>query len=381
MHILFWGTYDIGKPRVRIMLRGLDENGANVTECHADIWSGVEDKSQIRGVGTRLRLGLRWLFSYPALIWRFLWLPKPDVVFIGYMGQLDVLMIWPFARLRGVPVVWDMFISLYNTVVEDRRLVSPRNPASWLIYAWEWLACRAADQVLIDTKAQAEYLVNRFRLPAGKVHAVLVGAEPGNFAKSAATIAADAQGKSTKVLFFGQFIPLHGITTLIEAARVAEQEEIEWMLIGRGQEESRIRHLLEQHPLPKVTWIPWVNYEQLGDYIHRADVCLGIFGDTGKAARVIPNKVFQILLAGAPLVTRDSAAIRELVPEEYAGLALVPPADPGALVAAIKRVASEAAREARPLHRELARRILPGAIGEQLITLINQLVQPQGKKA
>ena len=37
-----------------------------------DVWGGVEDKSQLKGLGNTLRFGLRWLFSYPSLVWRFL---------------------------------------------------------------------------------------------------------------------------------------------------------------------------------------------------------------------------------------------------------------------------------------------------------------------
>ncbi len=55
MHIVYWGTYDTGKPRNRILLRGLKENKIEVTECHADIWQGVEDKSQITGWKNKLK--------------------------------------------------------------------------------------------------------------------------------------------------------------------------------------------------------------------------------------------------------------------------------------------------------------------------------------
>ena len=34
------GTYDLGKPRTRILLRGIRENGVEVTECQVEGWRG-----------------------------------------------------------------------------------------------------------------------------------------------------------------------------------------------------------------------------------------------------------------------------------------------------------------------------------------------------
>lgn len=102
LRMVLWGTYDLGKPLNRILLRGLEENGAEVIQCHRDVWAGVEDKSQVRGLGRRLRLIAKWLISYPGLILRYERLPRHDVVFIGYLGTLDVLVLWPFADCGGL---------------------------------------------------------------------------------------------------------------------------------------------------------------------------------------------------------------------------------------------------------------------------------------
>ncbi len=128
IRLVFWGTYDLSKPRSRILLGGLRENDVSVLECHADVWSGVADKSQIHGLVKRASFLFRWIFSYPWLILRYLALPRHDVVLVGYMGQIDVLVLWPFARLRRVNIVWDAFLSLYDTVVEDRKIAGPRSP-------------------------------------------------------------------------------------------------------------------------------------------------------------------------------------------------------------------------------------------------------------
>ena len=81
-----------------------------------------------------------------------------------------------------------------------------------------------------------------------------------------------------RILFYGQFIPLHGIETIIEAAGSMQSEEVDWVLIGRGQEEVRIRDRLDRHRLPRLQWIPWVPYDRLRAEIAAADICLGIFG-------------------------------------------------------------------------------------------------------
>jgi glycosyltransferase involved in cell wall biosynthesis len=239
--IVFWGTYDLSKPRVRLLLKGAQAVGMEVMECHTDVWGEIVDKSQIVSTGDKLRCLFSWICSYPQLIWHYLRLPPHDVVIIGYMGQLDVLVIWPFARLRRVPIIWDAFISLYDTVVNDRRLVSRRSPLAWILYVWEWLACRAATKIFLDTDAHARFFEKTFRLLHESVGRVFVGAESDIFSASSELQDKDAK-KNFTVLFYGQFIPLHGIDIVIEAARILEQsgEIVQWIIVGKGQEEKHI---------------------------------------------------------------------------------------------------------------------------------------------
>lgn len=366
MRVVYWGTYDTGKPRTRILLRGLRENGVEVTEIHADVWSGVEDKSGVTG-SQRLRLLLRWLCAYPALVLRYLRAPRHDAVVVGYLGQVDVLVLWVFAQLRGVPVVWDAFLSLHDTVVEDRRLVSARQPVAWLLFALEWLACRAASRILLDTRAHADHFAAKFRVSPERFVVAFVGVEPETFPRCTEGGSRRAPDAPLMVLFYGQFIPLHGIETIVRAAQMTTQEKIDWVLIGHGQEEDRIRALIETGPPLRLRWIPWVDYGDLNGWIRRADVCLGIFGDSGKAGRVIPNKAFQILASGASLVTRDSPAIRELLSPDTQGVGLVPPADPAALAEAVRACQQAIEAGHKPIvPAGLRERMLPAAVSQGL---------------
>ncbi len=358
MHILCWGIYDTSKPRTRILREGLRIAGATVDECHGSVWEDVSDKSQVKGGRSRLRLLVRWVTRYPGLLWRFLRAARPDFVLVGYPGFIDVIILAPFARLRGVPIAWDMFMSVYDTVVLDRRLVSPGHPLARLLYWLEKFALRRADLVFLDTEAHARRIEKLYGLPAGRCRAVWVGAEVAQF-RTTPPVARGTSGPGLlRVLFYGQFIPLHGIDTIISAARLLQAEPVEWVLIGRGQEAARIRRMLDEVPLPRLRWIEWVDYAALRSWIAEADLCLGIFGDSDKAASVIPNKVFQTVAAGRPLITRDSPAIRELVDNAAPCVYLVPPAQPQALATAIREHASHAARaELTPCHAALLERI------------------------
>ena len=39
IRIVAWGTYDLSKPRTRILLRAIREAGVDIVECHQDVWS------------------------------------------------------------------------------------------------------------------------------------------------------------------------------------------------------------------------------------------------------------------------------------------------------------------------------------------------------
>lgn len=334
MKIVLWGTYDTGKPRIRILCDGLRELGIEIIEIHASVWEDIGDKSELHGTRRWIGRGLRLLLAYPHLLWQYLFAPEHDLVLVSYPGQLDALVLRPLAWLRRKPLVLDWFISAYDTLVHDRRLLSGRNPIAWGVWLGEWLAAHAATLAFMDTATHAKRMETAFRLRSGSVGRVWVGAEASFFGRPARH--APRHPGMLNVLFYGQFIPLHGIDTIIDAARCTRAQPIHWTLVGRGQEAPRIRKLLDDDPLPNVEWIDWITYTDLPEAIADADLCLGIFGTSAKAASVIPNKVFQILASGRPMVTRDSDAMRELFDHPPRRVRLTPAGDALALADAVR---------------------------------------------
>ncbi len=371
--IVFWGTYDIGKPRTRIMRDGLREIGVEVVEVHADVWSGLEDKSQASRLSL-LAVALRACLLYPILIWRYLRAPAHDIVLVPFLGQLDALVLRPFAWLRRKPVALDMFLSLYDTVVDDRKLAGPRSVVAWALNALEWASCRSANVVLMDTPTHARRIARLFGLPRSRVQAVPVGAEPDAFAD--VPTRRDHDGP-TRILFYGQLIPLHGIRTILDAALSERGRAYSWHLIGSGQDGHLIEEALAGADTAHIVWERWRDYAELRHAIADADICLGIFGESEKAASVIPNKVYQSLVAGRPVVTRRSPAMEEAF-EEHPGLDLVAPGDADALLDGISRIA-DAGYPTLP-HEHL-RAAAPDEIARSLITVFEPLIKGRPRHA
>lgn len=336
--LLYVGTYERVYPRNALTIAALRRAGYGVREIHAPVWERTRDKTAglLRPLSL-VRLSLRLVAAYASLGVRLIGaLPRADAVVSGYIGQPDMLILGPLARLARRPLIFNPLVTLTDTLVEDRRLVAPDGIAARLIALVDRTALRLATMILVDTPENGAYLTRRFEVDPARIAHVDVGADERVFAPGAEVAATKPTG--LRVLFYGKFTPLHGIETIIDAAKLLEAEQdITFEIIGDGQTASAMVERAGRLGLRSVSFTPWVSYERLPERIAAADVVLGIFGAGDKAARVVPNKVFQAMAMGAAIVTRDSPAIQRVLADGWSAL-LVPPGDPEALARAILRL-------------------------------------------
>ena len=308
------------------MISCLRAAGVEVEEEHVAVWDDLRD-GWSAGPGRALRLAVAEARLFTRRPRGF------DALVVGYPGHLDL----PAARraARGRPVVFNPLVSLADTLVADRGRFAAGSLPARALERVDRSAFRSADLVVADTAAHARFLG---QLTGRDDLAVcFVGAEDRLF-----TPGWEPTTPFT-ALFVGKLIPLQGVETILAAARAAP--DIAFRVVGSGQ----LGGLLGDRP-PNVDHVPWVEYERLPGEIRAAGCALGIFGTTAKAQRVIPNKAFQAIACGAPLITADTPAARELLVDGESAL-LVPPGDGGALATAIRSLAEDA---------ELARRIAAG---------------------
>ena len=116
-------------------------------------------------------------------ILHYLLLHKYDLVMIGSVAQPDALLICPFAKLRVVTIAWDAFLSPYEMVVQDRKSVCPKHLLAKLHFVWGYLSRRAANLIVLDKHAHADYFVYNFDIEKRKVGPVFFGVKPEAFRK------------------------------------------------------------------------------------------------------------------------------------------------------------------------------------------------------
>ncbi|MBU0951838.1 MAG: glycosyltransferase [Elusimicrobia bacterium] len=352
MKICYFGTFDKNCLRNRVIIEGLKRNSIEVVYCHTS-YSHV--------LWVYLKLFFKWLFLAEK---------KPSAIIIGETGYI----ITPLAKFIGIiwnkPVILDAYFSMFQTEVFDRLTTNPGSYEAWKLLFVEKIGCRLADLILLDTNAQINYFCkNIYNKPSGYMR-VFAGSDDKVFHPQAGSV----NGKF-KVLFWGNYIPLHGIEHIVRAAKMLEQEkEIIFEFIGKGQTYHDIVQLTEQLNTGNVAFLDYIDEKQLVNKIAEADICLGIFGDSSKAVNVIPNKVFQAIALCKPLITARTPATQEIFIDKESVM-FCEPANPGSLAEKIlelngnPQLCEKIAKNAYKLFKE---KFTPEKVTRELIGWINE---------
>lgn len=298
--VLWWGRFDPEYSRNRILRKLFGDLGWQVRDFQPRL-SGVAD--------------------WEARLYR---LPKPDLVWVPCFRQRDLAAASRWAKSHAIPLIFDPLISAYDKQVDERGKLNANSRRAQRLLGWEQALFQRANKVIADTPAHADYFAQVLGVPWESLAVVYVGAEEALFRPS--QWVPDAKDKPLEVLFYGSFIPLQAPQIAIEAAQLYQGPPVKWTFLGQGP----LRSLCEEKAkgMSNVTFEAWIPYDKLPARIHQADILLGVFGSTPKAGRVIPNKVFQSLACGRPVITRSANAYPDdLLAAGNGGLVWVPAGD------------------------------------------------------
>ncbi|MPZ17949.1 MAG: glycosyltransferase [Luteitalea sp.] len=375
LRVCYFGTFESDYDRNRILIRGLRELGVDVLICHSPVLERRRHKTGVLKSAPALAgVATRMLLAYVGLARRYMTMPDHDAMIVGYLGHLDAIVGSALARRRGKPMVFDAFISLYDTLAQDRGMLSRGSLPSRALWWLDKAACARADAVLLDTQAHAAYFHEELGVPLSKLYRVRVGADDAVFQPSPEL---SRTGEPFTVLHYSKFAPLHGVEHILDAARELAAENVRFLLVGGGQLEAQIDASIRTLQLSNVERINWLDPAALCARIGEAGCCLGIFGDSAKASRVVPNKIYQSMAAGGAIISGDTPATREVLTHGHDGL-LCPVADGHALAQAIRRL-----RDDPDLRLRLARNAVetfqaiatPRRVAGELVTVLETLLE------
>jgi glycosyltransferase involved in cell wall biosynthesis len=260
-----------------------------------------------------------------------------DLIFVGFYGHLLML---PVGLLSRRPILFDAFVSSYDTLTSDRQTYSPNSIMGRLSILLDRTACKLTDKVLVDTSAQESYFSSFLGIPPEKLSSLPVSCNEDIFFPRSKQEIGNHQ---LLILSYSTYLPIHGMDTIIAAAEKLRDEPIQFKLIGAGPLYAFSRQYAEDHGLTNITFSPAVPLERLADEIVNADICLGgHFGPSKKATRVVPGKIYQMLAMGKPIIAADSVANRALLQHGISAY-LCPPGDPTALANSIMSLSKDSA--------------------------------------
>lgn len=155
MKVCYFGDYDINYSRNSVIIGGLKQNGVDVVCVNCK----PERPDKYKYLISELR---KLNGSY-------------DLLIVGFgTSRLTVLI----AKIFGTgPLVWDAFISVYETYVFDRKYLSKWSLRAAYHFFWDWFNCVLADKVLLDTKEHIRYFVTTFGVSELKFIKVWVGTD------------------------------------------------------------------------------------------------------------------------------------------------------------------------------------------------------------
>jgi glycosyltransferase involved in cell wall biosynthesis len=123
---------------------------------------------------------------------------------------------------------------------------------------------------------------------------------------------------------------------LLESARqLADHPRIQIVLLGDGKEKAHLQAQVASLNLNNVSFIPSIPKEEITGAIAAADACVAILKPVEAYKTTYPNKVFDYMCAGRPVVLAIDGVIREVVEAADGGI-FAQPGDPQALAQAIR---------------------------------------------
>lgn len=214
----------------------------------------------------------------------------------------------------------------------------------WLLSVLEWLSYRNAARCVALSPGIAEGIAAR-GVPAERIALVPNGCDLSIFGGAVEPWRPDGVGEDQLLaIFTGTHGQANGLDAVLDAAAVLQargREDIAIALVGDGKLKPMLVARAEADGLTNVHFHAPVNKARLAGLMASADVGLQILANVPAFYYgTSPNKFFDYLAAGLPVLTNYPGWVADMVTAQRAGFA-VPPDNPDAFADALIAAADD----------------------------------------
>ena len=74
---------------------------------------------------------------------------KTDYYFVGYPGHIDMFVIKLVALIKNKPLIFDAFVSLYDSMIFDRKVIKKDSFVAKILFYLDKWSCNMADLIIL----------------------------------------------------------------------------------------------------------------------------------------------------------------------------------------------------------------------------------------
>ncbi|MEM8829547.1 MAG: glycosyltransferase family 1 protein [Cyanobacteria bacterium P01_G01_bin.19] len=267
---------------------------------------------------TKIKLfsGLRLLYLVELLIKA----PFADAIYLPPMNSRFIRSACWAARVFNKQLIVEMYISIYDTFVKDRKLlkgkqINPESRQAQEMFARDILSLKESDYLIHTAAHELDYWEKIFKTKVAKEKVFIA---PNFNTYSLDYKKSEHQNGTLNICWWGTFIPLHGLENILEAMKILKANKIDFRcnLFGTDndlfyvyEKKIKLERLDDCISLRKDLRFADNSLPQY--LIDNCDLALGIFGNTDKAYNTVPNKLIEALSMKIPTLTMESIALKE----------------------------------------------------------------------
>lgn len=328
-------TQTVNKNRIKQLVQG--KNVLFVATTYLDYLRIQQELSLIEESADSVKIivgkSKYYIFRLVLVYWKLLLTSsRPfDVVFCGFSPQL-ILPFWHW-KFKKKTIVIDFFISLYDTLVFDRKKFSEESLVAKLLLKLDKYSLSKADWIISDTFEHAKYFVDGLNADESKLMVLYLQADKKYYYPRTIQKTDELKDKFV-VFYFATVLPLQGVDIVVEAISHIKFKDIHFIFVGPISYQIKELLLKQQN----LSYHSWLSQEELADLIAQSDLCLaGHFNNQiEKAKRTIPGKAYIFEAMSKAMVLGDNKANRERFPMHYNKVKFVKMGSVTALTESIK---------------------------------------------